>query len=58
MKNFNLNINYKPTFFKLLFLFVVFSFHLFFTGEVLCDDGLIPVNEDDYNAAISYNTNS
>lgn len=28
------------------------------TGEVLCDDGLIPINEYDYNAATSYNTNS
>ena len=58
MKNFNININYKPTFFKLLFLIVVFYFYFLFTGEVLCDGGLLPINESDYNAAISYNTNS
>jgi len=49
MKNINININNIPTFFKLLFIFLVAYVLFFITGEIIyCDDGLIPVNEAYY----------
>jgi hypothetical protein len=66
MKNFNMNINFKPTFFRLL-LIVLIVFTIFsFTGELKCDDGLIPISEYNYNeglipveeSSVRYNSSS
>lgn len=45
----NLNINIKLIIFKLLFFILILYFNYFLTGEIRCDDGIIPIEEFDYS---------